>query len=205
MLEAPNAPDFDIIILINNSGELFDVKKEALSKHIENGRGILGVHSALASFLDGQDAEGKMKLKATNSIIQNIFGTHFLNHPPVQEDEVFIDRDITKMFSYELCKNLPDKFLHTDEFFNYSSNPCNESDIKVIAYVNEKSYEGGLMGARHPVIWYRHLGRNKAPIFYCALGHFSHYYNPERPGRIPLFLHEGLKFVSNELSYKENT
>ena len=25
--------------------------------------------------------------------------------------------------------------------------------------------------------WYHTVGEQKAPVFYCALGHFSHFYN----------------------------
>ena len=200
MLEEPSAPRFDIIIFVNNSGELFSVQKEALTKHIREGRGVLGVHAALASFLDGQDAEGGSKLAAKNSIIQAIFGTHFLNHPPPQEAEILIDHNVAKALGVDICEHLPDSFLHTDEFFNYSSNPLLGNDLQAIAYVNEKTYEGGLMGEKHPVVWCRYLGEKKAPIFYCALGHFSHSYHASKPGAVSKFLYAGLQFIGNALN-----
>lgn len=200
VLEESNACVYDIIVFVNNSGKLFNVEKEVLSNHIANGRGVLGLHSALAAFLDGQDATGITKLGSTNNIMQDVFGTHFLNHAPIQTARIFIDKEITKTFNLELNDNLSDTFLHTDEFFNYTSNPCDKEDIKVIAYVDENSYEGGLMGARHPVVWYRYYGEKKAPIFYCALGHFSHFYNIDNimnSKTVSFFLRAGLKFVSN--------
>merc|ERR1712100_90948 len=130
------------------------------SKHIAKGKGVLGIHAALASFLDGEDAEGGTQLGSTCSIIQDIFGAHFLNHPPVQEATVNLNRKEAQKFSPELYSMLPESFVHCDEFFNYS----------------------------------------KDPIFYIALGHFSHFYNGEGPRYVATFLRAGLKFVAGEYS-----
>mmetsp|Transcript_12209 Transcript_12209/g.24787 ORF Transcript_12209/g.24787 Transcript_12209/m.24787 type:complete len:151 (-) Transcript_12209:800-1252(-) len=46
--------EFDIIILVNNSGAIFDPASQVLKKHLEAGRSVLGIHAALATFLDGQ-------------------------------------------------------------------------------------------------------------------------------------------------------
>jgi type 1 glutamine amidotransferase len=48
------------------------------------------------------------------------------------------------------------------------------------------------MGAKHPVVWHHTLGDNKAPVFYCALGHFSHFYNSLGPQHVAAFLRAGL-------------
>jgi hypothetical protein len=53
--------------------------------------------------------------------------------------------------------------------------------ITVLAYVDELSYKGGLMGEEHLVVWYPEMGE-KAPIYYCALGQFSHFYNKKKGG-----------------------
>lgn len=95
---------------------------------------------------------------------------------------------------------LPESFVHCDEFFNYSKDPTKDPNIHVLATVDESTYEGGLMGQNHPVVWYQHLGPAKAPIFYIALGHFSHFYNGEGPHYVATFLRAGLKFVAGEYS-----
>merc|ERR1711871_114700 len=198
LLESPSTQDFDVIVFVNNSGELFNPKLEVLSKHIAKGKGIIGVHAALASFLDGEDAEGQTKLGYTSPIIQDIFGAHFLNHPPVQTATVNLHRKEVQNFSPELYSLLPETFEHCDEFFNYSKNPAENPNIHVLASVDESTYKGGLMGKNHPVIWYQHLGPAKAPIFYTALGHFSHFYNGQGADHVATFLRAGLRFVAGE-------
>lgn len=168
--------DFDIIVLVNNSGQIFDPTSTYLKNHIAQGRSILGIHAALATFLNGEDASGLTHMQPTTPIIQETFRAHFLNHPVVQEATVCIDHSIADAFSEDLV-SLPASFRHTDEFFNFTSNPCDDADVKVLAYVDESTYEGGLMGAKHPMCWHLAAGPKQAKIFYCALGHFSHFYN----------------------------
>lgn len=187
---------YDLIIFINNSGELFDVSKERLvQEHIAAGRGVLGVHAAIASFLDDEDASGAKLMGSTTSIIEDVFRCHFKNHPPIQTGTVHVDKNAQTNLP---GLNLPmpsdaTSFEHTDEFFNFSRNPCDDKDVTVIASVDESTYEGGLMGKSHPVVWYHTMGPKKAPIFYCALGHSSHFYNGQGPGHVAEFLTAGIK------------
>mmetsp|Transcript_12206 Transcript_12206/g.24776 ORF Transcript_12206/g.24776 Transcript_12206/m.24776 type:complete len:281 (-) Transcript_12206:260-1102(-) len=176
ILEDGSTLEFDIIILVNNSGAIFDPASQVLKKHLEAGRSVLGIHAALATFLDGEDASGLTHMKPTTPIIQETFRAHFKNHPVVQEATVVIDHELADAFSPNLA-SLPEKFSHTDEFFNFTSNPCDDPEVKVLAYVDETTYEGGLMGAKHPMCWYLNTGPNNAKVFYCAMGHFSHFYN----------------------------
>ena len=87
-------------------------------------------------------------------------------------------------------------FEHHDEFFNFSKNPCDDKNIRPLLYVDESTYEGGLMGEKHPVVWYQRKGEKKAPIFYCALGHFTHFYNQQGPKHIQTILKAGFQFVA---------
>uniref|UniRef100_A0A7S2XEJ5 ThuA-like domain-containing protein n=1 Tax=Lotharella oceanica TaxID=641309 RepID=A0A7S2XEJ5_9EUKA len=189
--DGPSQIDFAAIVMVNNSGELFDLKKETLSKHIEQGRGVMGVHATLASFLDGEDAVGATKLKATTSIIQETFGAHFLNHPPPQEATVVVDEEQAKALGLE---KLPLRFQHVDEFFNYNRNPI-DAGVSVVASVDESTYKGGLMGKSHPVVWHHTLGPRKAKVFYCALGHFSHFYNGLGSPHVGTLLKAGLRHI----------
>jgi type 1 glutamine amidotransferase len=93
--------------------------------------------------------------------------------------------------------SLPAKFSHTDEFFNFTKNVADDPDVSVIAWADEASYEGGRMGDKHPLVWYRNMGEQKAPIFYCALGHFSHFYNGIGPSHVAQLLDAGLHFICN--------
>lgn len=185
--------EFDLIILVNNSGVIFDVNKEALSAHVAAGRGVVGVHAALACFLDGEDASGHTIMGPTCSIIQDIFGAHFKNHPDVCEATVHIDYEAAKTFP-----GLPNftAFKHTDEFFNFTCNPADDKSVTVVATVDESTYEGGLMGPIHPVAWHRHVGERHAPVFYSALGHYSHFYNGMGPSYVADILRAGIDWCS---------
>eukprot|EP00005_Dracoamoeba_jomungandri_P005914 CAMPEP_0174262010 /NCGR_PEP_ID=MMETSP0439-20130205/12719_1 /TAXON_ID=0 /ORGANISM="Stereomyxa ramosa, Strain Chinc5" /LENGTH=530 /DNA_ID=CAMNT_0015346639 /DNA_START=71 /DNA_END=1660 /DNA_ORIENTATION=- len=193
LLEGDKDSDFDAIVLLNNSGECFDPNNEILTRHIEAGKGVLGCHAALASFLSGKDSVGGTKMDSTCPIIEDVFGCHFLNHPPPQNGIVRVDKEAITKFK-RLC-SLPPSFTHHDEFFNFNKNPCEVEGLTPLLFVDEETYEGGLMGEEHPVVWYRTLGEKEAPVFYCALGHFSSFYNNQGPAHVQTILKEGLRFV----------
>jgi len=181
---------FDLVVFLNNSGQIFD-KTESLLAHIEQGKGVVGVHAAVAAFLNGKDASGATIMEPTSDIFETIFGSHFQNHPPVQTGTVTVD------FDNKLGPNMatvPSKFSHTDEFFNFTKNVCDDPDVTVIAYADESTYEGGLMGSKHPLAWYKEMGPNKARVFYSAMGHFSHFYNGTGPSHVTTILQAGLRF-----------
>eukprot|EP00980_Cylindrotheca_fusiformis_P008748 scaffold1869_cov122-Cylindrotheca_fusiformis.AAC.10 len=164
---------FDVVVFLNNSGQIF-TNNSPLLKHIENGKGVVGAHAAIAAFLNGKDASGATIMEPTSDIFETIFGSHFKNHPPVQTGKVSLS------MKHALAPNLtsvPLEFEHTDEFFNFTTNVSDDPDTTIVAILDETTIEGGLMGEKHPLVWYRELGDNKAPIFYSALGHFSHFYN----------------------------
>ena len=116
----------------------------------------------------------------------------------MQTGHISLDRSaclkIDKTGTY--LAHLPDSFCHTDEFFNFTANPCTIPGLTVLASVDERSYDGGLMGEQHPVVWCRHVGTNKAPVFYCALGHFDHFYNGLGPDTVASFIKTGLSFCA---------
>ena len=192
---------YDLIVFLNNSGQIFDPKKgtEQLMAHINAGKGVIGVHAALASFLNGKDASGATIMKPTCDVFETIFGSHFKNHPPVQTGAVMMNTE--KLEGSKLgamMASVPAKFAHTDEFFNFTKNVETDfkDDVTVIAYADESTYEGGLMGEKHPIAWYREMGDSKAPIFYSGLGHFSHFYNGTGPEYVTTILEAGLRMCA---------
>eukprot|EP00975_Prorocentrum_lima_P019074 4015883-Prorocentrum_lima.AAC.1 len=122
-------------------------------------------------------------MEYSSPIFEELFGAHFKNHPPPQKGKVSIDERATAQLGISFG-SLPLEFEHTDEFFNYTRNPAKMSDLKVLASVDERTYEGGTMGAEHPVVWARTIGQNEGRVFYTALGHFSHFYNGRGPDAV---------------------
>ena len=197
---------YDLVIFLNNSGQIFH-ETENLMRHVKQGKPVMGVHAAIASFLNGKDASGATLMEPTCDVFENIFGCHFRNHPPVQTGTVMIEHDITRNRLAPLVAALPSKFEHTDEFFNFTKNVAVDKDlvaddVHVLAWVDEASYDGGLMGEKHPIAWYLEMDntksnqsdQKKARVFYCGLGHFSHFYNGTGSDRVSIILEAGLRY-----------
>ena len=144
--------EWDLIVFLNNSGEIFnpDPSKNILAKHIEAGKGIVGIHAALACFLSGADATGATVMTATTPVFENIFKAGFRNHPPIQTAMVHVDQRVARNIG--LSGLVPAQFSHTDEFYNFNGDPCADPDVQVLAYVDEKTYTGGTMGERHALV-----------------------------------------------------
>mmetsp|Transcript_27896 Transcript_27896/g.76128 ORF Transcript_27896/g.76128 Transcript_27896/m.76128 type:complete len:970 (-) Transcript_27896:396-3305(-) len=201
-LELPTAPAFDLIVLVNNSGQIFDPAREALTRHLEEGRPVLGLHACVASFLDGRDASGATPLGATCSIIQDVFGAHFVNHPPPQKGRVALCRATGSKYQWDSLASLgaiPDTYEAYDEFFNFRLDEAafaDCGDVTILATLDESSYEGGTMGQSHPIVWCREWGAKGARIFYCGLGHFaSDYTSDGRAQHTAAFLRAGMDYV----------
>jgi type 1 glutamine amidotransferase len=61
--------------------------------------------------------------------------------------------------------HLPRSWQRTDEWYDFRSRP----DARVLLRVDETTYDGGGMGADHPIAWcHERLGGR---AFYTALGH----------------------------------
>eukprot|EP00522_Entomoneis_paludosa_P012951 CAMPEP_0172445528 /NCGR_PEP_ID=MMETSP1065-20121228/5342_1 /TAXON_ID=265537 /ORGANISM="Amphiprora paludosa, Strain CCMP125" /LENGTH=811 /DNA_ID=CAMNT_0013196399 /DNA_START=36 /DNA_END=2471 /DNA_ORIENTATION=- len=187
--------EFDLIVFLNNSGQIFD-KTENLLAHIDAGKGVVGVHAAVASFLNGKDASGLTIMEPTSDVFETVFGSHFKNHPVVQTGTIIMNDDLKakngKLNGY--LSSVPAKFSLEDEFFNFTKNVADRDDITVVAWADESTYEGGLMGEKHPIAWYHEMGEKKAPIFYTGLGHFSHFYNGTGPEYVSTILEAGLRY-----------
>jgi len=169
-LSPPN--EYDIIFLVNLSGQAFDPETPVLTDHLAAGKGILGLHAAIACFLDGEDASGEIELGHTSEAIANMFGCHFRNHPPAQSGTVAIHRETLASCcdALQSLAMLPGSVQVFDEFFNFDRHP---EDITVLASLVEDSYAGSTMGADHPIIWTK---ESPGRVFYCGLGHFDYSY-----------------------------
>lgn len=54
-----------------------------------------------------------------------------------------------------------------DEWYDFRDDP--RPRVNVLLAVDESTYEGGAMGASHPIAWHHNIG--PARCFYTALGH----------------------------------
>lgn len=186
---------FDILVLLNNSGDCFEIRNEKITEFLAMGKSVLGVHACIAAFLDGQDPTGARSLKAKNAFMQSLFGAHFLNHPPPQSAKLKINYAQREKLGIWLRKSLPPEINHLDEYFNYNQQPTLLEDVQALAHVDSASFEGSLMGEHHPIAWCREASAGRGRIYYYALGHFAEMF--ERPDEYPamLLLEAGIYFV----------
>lgn len=168
---AENLRGYRAVIFVNTTGDVLDAaQQQALHDFIENGGGFMGVHSAADTEYDwpwyGQ-----------------LVGAWFRSHPPgLQSTRVLFEQDGIAEHGRE--------WSVTDEIYNYRSNP--RAQVQVLATVTEADYEGGTMGADHPISWCHAQGKGRA--WYTGLGHEARLYEDATFLRQ---LARGLRYVSS--------
>ncbi len=140
---------FDVVIFFQTTGNILDsVQQESLEKHVRAGKGFVGIHSAADTEYDWPWYAG-------------LIGAQFASHPDI------IQATVMKIDTHHLAnKNLPDRWMRTDEWYNFKQVPANAT---VLLSVDETTYQGGAHGANHPVSWYKTYDGGRS--FYTAMGH----------------------------------
>ena len=150
-----NLKKYKVIVFLSTSGSfLNDEQKESFRKYIQNGGGFVGIHAATTSFYEWE-------------WYNKMIGAWFINHPPIQPAMLII-----KDNNHPSTKHLPERWEHTDEWYNFKSI---SPDINVLITVDEKSYKGGQNGNFHPVSWYHTFEGGR--VFYTAMGHSGETYS----------------------------
>jgi hypothetical protein len=139
------------VVFLSPSGEvLHDRSRAALRDFVTAGGGFLGVHAATTAEYDWP-------------YYGELLGARFDGHPEIQPADVHVhDRD------HPATAHLPATWRLTDEWYNFRAGPAGRG-VHVLASVDENSYEGGTMGAEHPLVWCHEVGAGR--VFYTALGH----------------------------------
>jgi len=157
-----NLKKYDVVVFLNTTGDaLNDDEQNAFKRFIESGKGYVGIHAATDTEYDWEWYGGL------------IGGAYFKRHPQGQFDAEIVVEDKT----HPSTKMLPDRWKWKDEWYDFRVNPRDK--VKVLASVDEKTYQGGEMGD-HPIIWYQMYDGGRA--FYTGLGHMDENYKD------PLFL-----------------
>ncbi len=140
---------YNAVVFLNTTGNVLNAPQQiAFERYIQAGGGYAGVHAAADTEYDWP-WYGKL------------VGGYFVSHPKIQEAVVNVT-DRTNAAS----SHLPEKWKRSDEWYNYENlNP----DVKVLASLDETSYEGGKNGTNHPIAWYHQFDGGRA--FYTGMGH----------------------------------
>lgn len=172
--------NYSAVVFLNTVGDIFNYEqKHSFQRYIQAGGGFVGIHSATGTENDwpwfGQ-----------------LVGGFFESHPAIQEAVIeVIDKE------HPSTKHLPERWQRKDEWYNFSNlNP----EVKVLATLDETSYEGGEHGKHHPIAWYHEFDGGRA--FYTGLGHLRANY--EEPELIQHFL-GGIQWAigKNKLNYEQ--
>lgn len=138
------------IVFLSTSGTVLDDKgRDAFIAYMAAGGSWLGIHGASTTEYDWPWFEG-------------IAGARFVSHPPLQTAMVSVE-----VGEHPATSHLPPAWRWTDEWYEFRANP--RPRVRVLLTVDEQSYEGGTMGADHPVAWCHEYGGGRC--FYTALGH----------------------------------
>lgn len=141
-----------VVVWLSTIGSVLDAEqRRAFEAFVRGGGAFVGIHAASASEEDW-DWYGEL------------VGARFTRHPDVQPARVVVeDRD------HPATRHLGAEWRRSDEWYDFRRNP--RAHVRVLLSVDEASYEGGGMGADHPVAWCRELDGGRS--FYTALGHAS--------------------------------
>jgi cytochrome c len=137
---------YDAVIFLLTTGDILDDNQQAaFQRYLRAGHGWVGVHSASDTEYDWAWYGG-------------LVGAYFRDHPAIQPATL----DVT-----DPRNGLPAKWMRTDEWYNFQSNP--RPSVHVLATIEETSYDGGNMGADHPIAWWHDYDGGRA--WYTAGGH----------------------------------
>jgi type 1 glutamine amidotransferase len=140
---------YKVVVFLNTTGDILDeMQQEALISYVRAGGGFVGVHAATDTEYDWP-------------WYNKLVGAYFLSHPEQQQATI---RVIDK--NHPATSMLPEQWVRTDEWYNFKDM---NTDVKVLAYLDEATYKGGENGEKHPFIWYHEYEGGRA--FYTGVGH----------------------------------
>ena len=161
---------YNAVIFLSTTLNVLNAEQQvAFERYIQAGGGYVGVHAA---------ADTEYDWPWYNKLV----GAWFSSHPKQQKAMIDIVDSTNASTSF-----LPKRWERFDEWYNYRNI---SPDIKVLANLDETSYEGGTNGDNHPIAWYHEFDGGRA--FYTGLGHTNESYVE------PLFvkhLLEGIKYA----------
>lgn len=146
------------VVFLSTTGEvLTDRGRRALERFHRGGGGFLGIHSAAGTEYDWP-------------YYLELVGARFQGHPEPQPATVAVtDRD------HPATAHLSGRWSWDDEWYEFRSDPRGTDvpapGFRVLAGVDETTYQGGCTGADHPLVWCRDPDDGAGRTFYTALGH----------------------------------
>ncbi|WP_167355620.1 ThuA domain-containing protein [Streptomyces atriruber] len=150
--------DFDVIIMLQNSGMVWDTEaqRDAMKKYVKSGKGVVALHNTLDMGVEDSFPWWDDLINA---------GAHMPAHSPgvLKGTAKVADR------AHPSTKGLPERWERPEEWYNFDKNP--RGDVHVLVTADETTYDpgGSAMGADHPISWCRNAEGGK--VWATAMGH----------------------------------
>jgi type 1 glutamine amidotransferase len=154
VFSSTNLARYQVVVFLSATGDVLNPEQEAAFKDfVLNGGGFAAIHGAVFGPLACEDKWGWYG---------EMFCCAFTNHSAVVPGVVRIEDP-----THPSTAGLPARWSRVDEWYNFSGTP--RGCARVLATVDESSYQGGLMGGDHPIAWCRRVGKGR--MWYTAMGH----------------------------------
>lgn len=148
----PALGNYDAVVFNSTVGDVLDAGQQAgLQAYIRGGGGFVGIHAAT-------DTEHGWPWYG------ELVGAWFENHPKIQPAVMHVETA-----DHASTAHLASPWPLIEEWYNFKADPRADRALTVLLTVDENSYEGGEMGADHPLAWLREFDGGRS--FYTALGH----------------------------------
>jgi type 1 glutamine amidotransferase len=182
MFEPDSLAQFDAVIMLNTSGDVFRPKqwpkdpeqksmaqqrevrlKQSLVEFVRGGKGLAGIHAATDTYKNWKEYNDMM-------------GAAFAGHPWHTEVPIRLlggDHPLNKVFGGQ-------GFTVTDEIYQFRDDTANPSDRRMLLSLDpnwDQIGKGKRKDGFYAISWISTYGDGRT--FYCSLGHRNEiYYNP---------------------------
>lgn len=151
---AENLARFEVVVFLSTIGDILnDAQQGAFERWLRQGGGFVGIHAAIP---------GKIATEGDWPFYVRLLCTEFTNHSAIVQGTLHVEDN-----QHLSTMHLPTVWIRTDEWYNFTVNP--RGHTRVLLNIDEKTYQGGTMGADHPMTWCHQLDRGR--VWYTALGH----------------------------------
>jgi type 1 glutamine amidotransferase len=162
--EASSLRRYSAIVLLHPTGEYLTTEQvSVLQSFVHSGGGIVAIHAASAGLHGSQ-------------WYKSLMGTLFDSHPDPEEGTVLIEAANADHPILAGCAGKRQQ-RWMDEWYNFTSHPRKNGNLKVLLRGDPSTFKGGKMGSDHPLAWCQEFEGGR--VFYTALGHFDEAYSDD--------------------------
>lgn len=141
-----------VVFLYTTGNDILDTEgKRELDRFVHAGGGWVGIHSAA-------DTEYEWPF------YQELVVAQFASHPDVQRATMKVVNA-----THPAMVGMPPQWDPVDEWYNFLRDAGSIAGVDVLANLDETTYTGGDMGAKHPIVWAHQRFTGRA--VYSGLGH----------------------------------